>query len=138
MALLVALAGAMAVASGLWHPRRPAWSLPDIDDGEVLLQGVRQWGDRVIWVDARPRKLYERGHVSGALPLNEDDWDNLLAQLERYHEQRKGHKIVVYCSTRRCDTSHHVAERIRRELGLGRDDVWVLAGGWEAWEAAQR
>jgi rhodanese-related sulfurtransferase len=41
-------------------------------------------------------------------------------------------KIVVYCSSLSCQTSHDVARRLREEATLS--NVFVLQGGWEAWK----
>ncbi len=87
-----------AVATGLWHPRRPAWQ-----SDEVTPDAAAAWGQTVLWVDARPDANFARSHIPGALPLNEDRWDNLLpAVLDRWDTE---HKVVVYCSSLSCQTT---------------------------------
>ncbi len=84
----------------------------------------------VLWVDARPNEEFARGHIPGALALNEDDWNGLLPQvLAAWSPERK---LVVYCSRKSCNASHAVAERLRHEAGL--KNVDVLPGGWEEWK----
>jgi rhodanese-related sulfurtransferase len=111
-------------ATGVWHPRRPAW-----ESDEVTLPAARAWGRSVLWVDARADVDFAHGHIPGALPLNEDRWDELLpGVVDRWNISRK---IVVYCSSLSCQTSRDVARRLREEVRL--PNVFVLQGGWEAW-----
>lgn len=121
---ILALALLPAIATGLWHPRRPAWQ-----SDEVTLGAASAWAPAVLWVDARPDADFARGHIPGALPLNEDHWEELLpGVLDHWDTARK---IVVYCSSLSCAASHDVARRLREEAGL--PNVFVLQGGWEAW-----
>ena len=121
---LLLLALAPAVAAGFFHPKKPAWR-----SDEIPLATARSWGERTLWLDARPAADYARDHISGALPLREDAWDELLpAVLDTWTPERE---VVVYCSSLSCGTSREVARRLRSEVGLPR--VHVLAGGWEAW-----
>jgi rhodanese-related sulfurtransferase len=121
---LLLLALPLAVATGLWHPRRPAWQ-----SDEVTLAAAMGWGKSVIWVDARPDADFARGHIPGAIPLNEDRWDDLLPGLTDQWDTTR--KVVVYCSSLSCQTSHDVARRLRDEDQM--PNVFVLQGGWEAW-----
>ena len=95
----------------------------------VSVDQARQWGGGAIWIDARPDNEFARDHVPGAIPLNEDRWNELLPQF--LAAWSPGKKIVVYCSAQSCDLAREVAERLRKEAQL--PDVFVLEGGWEAW-----
>jgi rhodanese-related sulfurtransferase len=124
-AAILLLALLPAFATGLWHPRRPAWQ-----SDEVTLAAAGAWGSKVLWVDARPDADFTRGHIPGALPLNEDRWEELLpGLLDQWDTSRK---VVVYCSTLSCQASRDVARRLREEVNL--PNVFVLQGGWEAWQ----
>jgi len=123
--VILAIALPPAVATGLWHPRRPAWQ-----SDEVTLAAATAWGQTVLWVDARPDPDFAQAHIPGALPLNEDRWDDLLPDVLDHWDTTR--KIVVYCSSLSCQTSHDVARRLREETGL--PNVFVLQGGWEAWQ----
>jgi rhodanese-related sulfurtransferase len=121
---ILALALLPAFASGLWHPRRPAWQ-----SDEVTVAAASGWGERVLWVDARPDADFARAHIPGAVSLNEDRWDELLpGVLDHWDATRK---TVVYCSSLSCQASREVARRLREEVNL--PNVFVLEGGWEAW-----
>ena len=95
----------------------------------VRVDQAREWGDSVIWIDARPDDQFARDHVPGAILLNEDRWNELLPQFLAVWSP--GKKIVVYCSAQSCDLAREVAERLRKEAQI--PDVFVLEGGWEAW-----
>ena len=128
LALVLALALVPALVSGAWQL---AWKKEEpLALGEVRLATAREWGDRVQWVDARPRAKYERTHIPGALLLNEDEWDKLVGPFLDAWDADK--TLVVYCDGGSCEASQAVAERIRNELKLG--GVYVLKGGWAAWE----
>ncbi len=126
---LLALAMLPAIATGLWHPRRPAWQ-----SDEVTLAAATAWGGSVLWVDARPDADFQRGHIPGAIQLNEDRWDDLLEDFLNHWDP--GRKVVVYCSSLSCATSHDVARRLREQAGI--PNVFVLQGGWESWVNAHR
>ncbi len=128
--LLVGLAFLPAIGQALFFRGNPGLSSRPPDPFEVSLAQEKSWGATVLWVDARPEEEYEKGHIPGALSLNEDDWNGLLpAVLAAWGPERK---IVVYCSRKSCNASHGVAERLRNEAGL--KNVYVLPGGWEEWE----
>ena len=128
LALVLALAVVPALVSGAfqlqWHKAEP------LAPGEVRLATARLWGDQVQWVDARSRAKYERTHLPGALLLNEDEWDKLVGPFLDAWDADK--TLVVYCDGGSCEASQAVAERIRTELKIG--GVYVLKGGWAAWE----
>ena len=128
LALVLALALVPALVSGAWQLR---WRTEEpLAPGEVRLATARLWGDQVQWVDARSRAKYERTHIPGALLLNEDEWDKLVGPFLDAWDADK--TLVVYCDGGSCEASEAVAERIRTELKIG--GVFVLKGGWAAWE----
>lgn len=123
-AALLLLALLPAAAAAFWHPRRPSWQ-----SGEVSAAVAGAWGASVLWVDARPDSDFARAHIPGAIPLNEDRWDDLLPGLLDHLDSSR--RIVVYCSSLSCQASRDVARRLRQEAGL--PNVFTLQGGWEAW-----
>lgn len=92
---------------------------------------VRSWGEKVLWVDARPRQEFEKGHIEGAVLLNEDEWGGLVAHFLNEWDPDK--PIVVYCDGAGCQASKSVASRLLTELQL--ENVHVLKGGWKTWRA---
>ena len=132
-ALILLIALVPAVAAGLLHPNRPAWTRPGAKN-EIDLPTALQWGSRLLWVDARPRAEFEAGHIPGAVLLNEDEWER---QLDGFLDAwKRDSVVVVYCSTVSCDASRGVAARLKSEARI--DDVYVLKGGWETWQVASK
>lgn len=131
-----------ALATALWHPRRPDWAAlrhagmpPGAAEAAALrldLAELRAAHPDALWIDARPARDYAAAHVPGALALTEDVWEEGFARLVEAWDGAAS--IVVYCGGEHCRASEAVALRLRRDLGFGR--VFVLAGGWEAWQAA--
>ena len=131
--ILCLVALILAVATALLHPKRPAWTQEQLGEWELTAEDVSRWVDHPLWVDARPAASFQKEHVPGAVPLNEDEWDELLpAVLSAWKADQS---IVVYCDSAECDASHAVARRLR-EAGVG--PVYVLHGGWVAWKAAPK
>ena len=131
--LLAALALLPAIAQGLYLRDRISWTQRNTGD-EVTAAEARKWGNSVMWIDARPAEEFAAGHIEGAIQLNTDEWDKLLPDaLNHWAPERK---LVVYCSKQSCGASHEVARRLRDEAGL--NNVFVLRGGWEAWQESVR
>ncbi|MDR2513285.1 MAG: rhodanese-like domain-containing protein [Puniceicoccales bacterium] len=88
-----------------------------------------------LWIDARGEGDFSRGHVPGALLLNEDNWSQaIVGVLEAWSP---GRPIVVYCGSSKCSASHAVARRLRGEE-YQLEPVHVLRGGWDALEMSAR
>jgi rhodanese-related sulfurtransferase len=132
--LLLVLAFLPAIGQAIYYRGPASWQQPPADSAPVSVVQAEGWGDAVLWLDARPDEQFSLSHVTGALQLNEDRWDELLRpMLAAWSPTRK---VVVYCSRQTCNTSHEVAERLRKETGL--TNVYVLQGGWEEWEKSHR
>jgi rhodanese-related sulfurtransferase len=131
--LLALIALILAFGTAVFHPKRPSWNPEAPRHGEVVLTEVLAWTEKPLWVDARTRNHYEKDHIPGAILLNEDEWNSLAK--DTFDAWTPGQSVVVYCDTRQCQSSHKVAERLR-ESGLS--PVYVLQGGWEAWQNARK
>jgi rhodanese-related sulfurtransferase len=83
-----------------------------------------------LFLDARPVDFYKMGHIPGALPLPEPDFDRAFVGLEP--RLRRHFNLVVYCSGYGCEASHIVARRLREE-GI---HAAILSEGWPAWTDA--
>jgi rhodanese-related sulfurtransferase len=129
---LIPLAGAFL--NLLFNPNQVNWTEPGPVDGELELEVIRRWEQAFLWVDARDPALHARAHVPGAISLPPSIYEQALpALLERWEP---GMALVVYCDSGACHASHEVASRLKQDMGL--DDVWVLKGGWQAWQKAKR
>ena len=127
--ILIGLAFLPAIGEGIYFRDKVSWQSPIPASELVTVDRARSWGDSAIWVDARPDEEFSRDHVPGAFSLNEDHWNELLAQFLPNLSPDK--RVVVYCSAESCNAAREVAKRLRDEAQL--KDVFVLQGGWEEW-----
>jgi rhodanese-related sulfurtransferase len=127
--ILVALAFIPGIGQAIYYRDRVSWESRIPLSELVTVEQAKSWGQNAIWVDARPDADFERDHIPGALPLNEDRWNELLPQFLAAWSPEK--KVVVYCSTQSCNLAVEVARRLRNEAQI--KNVFVLQGGWEEW-----
>jgi rhodanese-related sulfurtransferase len=98
----------------------------------ILVAEAKRRFDRgaVLFIDARPRMIYDLQHIPGALSLPEDEFDAYFKELEP--RLRGRYDIAVYCSGFGCEASHIVARKLK-ERGIA---AVVLLDGIPAWEDA--
>ncbi len=121
---ILVLSVVLGVLSFFVRPETLPW---DISEHEIELPEVLGFAG-VVWIDARIDEDFEAAHLDTALLLNEENWEEGFAPL--LDAWVPGTPIVVYCSSQSCLRSHHVAERLREELGV--EEVYSLKGGWES------
>ncbi len=135
-AALLVLALLPAAVQGFYQREKIPWQARVAESDQVSVEVARGWGANALWVDARPAEEFERDHIPGAIPLNEDRWNELLPPfLEKQWSPEK--KIVVYCSAASCNLAEDVARRLREEAKLP-NEIRILKGGWEAWLAQKK
>jgi rhodanese-related sulfurtransferase len=105
---------------------KPGEDVVEIDAAEAK----KRLDHGALFLDARPVAFYGMGHIPGALPLPEDDFDRAFASLEP--RLRNTLDLVVYCSGYGCEASHIVARKLR-EKGI---HAAILHEGWPAWNDA--
>lgn len=104
--------------------------------GEVCLEQIPA-DAKVVWVDARLRKDWEKNGLPGSVLWNLDPAEDMqVFEAETAMRIMETPKVVVYCGDENCGISSQVAERIRA-LGLDAE-VSVLRGGWRALKDAGR
>ncbi len=87
----------------------------------------------VVFVDARSTHAYEDGHIPRALHLpSHASADSLRQTLASYPADTR---VITYCSGGGCRSSYTLAKRLVKESI--RSEVYVLTGGWPAWQAAR-
>lgn len=104
-----------------------------LKEGDEVVEAVaaRALLDKgALFLDARPVDFYNMNHITGALPLPEDDFDRAFTRLEATLRSR--FEIVVYCSGYGCEASHIVARKLK-ERGI---PAAILHEGWPAWTEA--
>lgn len=130
LALAAAATVLAAGAAGLNPAARALLRSGELPD-ELSVAEARAFRGAMLWIDARSDADFARAHVPGAWPLNEERWDEQIeAVVDRW---QPGTRVVVYCSSTGCQASRRVADSLRSQYQF--DDVWVLHGGWEAWQS---
>lgn len=136
--VLIVLSLVGAAGTHFFHPRAPSWYLTEepLHDDEVSMAVINQrWKGDVFWIDARIVAQFEQQHVPGAISLNEQNFDQaLFDNIETLQELKK--PVVIYCDSEKCDASRRVKEQLVQRMPL--EDVFVLKGGWQAWQRAQK
>ena len=136
--LLIAFSLVGAVSTHFFHPRAPAWYLTEapLAEDEVSMAVIAgKWNGDVFWIDARIATQYEQQHVPGAVSLNEQNFDqSLFEQIATLQDLKK--PVIIYCDSEKCDSSHKVKEQLLQCVPL--ENVFVLKGGWQAWQQAQK
>lgn len=141
-AILLALTAAAGALTWKFHPERPELYLvaEAAPEGEISIQDVleRQKKDGVIWLDARQESEYRKGHIPGALLLNEYDYENqLMASFEKITSAADTIPVVIYCDGQKCAASHAIRQRLEESKALGDRELLVLHGGFPAWLAGE-
>lgn len=135
--LLLVLSVVGAVGTHLFHPRAPAWYLSSdpLKDDEVSMASIAErWQGNVMWIDARVSEQFGKGHVPGALSLNEQNFDKVLfEQIEILQSLKK--PVVIYCDSEKCDASRTIREQLLQRIPI--ENVFVLKGGWQAWQQSR-
>lgn len=131
------------VDSAFFAPRRlPACVQAELAEGRVCLETVRrEYGDKVVWIDARSESDFEVNHLmfndNRMFPIRPGArrQELLDAAVERLVAAgEKGECIVVFC-TNECTSSEDIARELR-SLELTVAPIYVLEGGWEVLKAA--
>lgn len=128
--------GVLSLSLAALIPAFPVWlhinkKEAELSPFELTMEDSRLASGQTVWVDARSERFFQEGHVTGAILLNEERWDDLLGGL--FEAWNPGRTIVVYCDSG-CEASHKVAQRLR---DLGIEPAYVLKGGIDAWRNAQ-
>ena len=133
---IVAILGVTAIAVAAKYHLNPDSRLAlylvaePLGANEVLLTEVLAWEEPPVWIDARADSEYAKGHIPGAISLNEQNFDSqMVANAEKLLDHTT--QFIVYCDRQACQASKKVAERLE-EIGLMK--VKVLRNGWRAWQ----
>ena len=138
--LAIALISAAAAAGTYWIKGPPSRlfvcdpAVLKVD--ELCLQQISEEA-KIVWVDARPRKVWEKNGLAGSVLWNLDPSEDMqVFEAEVAMRIMDTPQVIVYCGDENCGLSRQVAQRIRG-LQLGAE-VRVLRGGWRALSEAGR
>lgn len=129
---ILAVATVLATAALVLDSRARALFSEKLKPDEITLTAARLLQGSLLWIDARHGSDYTADHIPGALPLDLDNWDTQIAEVIGHWQP--GMQVVVYCDDSACGSSRQVVQRLRRDYEF--DNVWLLHGGWSAWQKA--
>lgn len=83
---------------------------------------------RAVFLDARPPKHYEKGHLAGArnLPLEAVE----TRAFEILTDVPQDATLITYCDGKNCVLAKRLAATLRE---MGFQNIRVLANGWSRW-----
>ena len=83
-----------------------------------------------IFLDARSKQEYDRGHIPGALPMPVGQFNDYFAKYEK--QLRTAKKLVTYCHGVGCKLSDKVAKLVKDKKVDA--EVGIFFGGWPQWQ----
>jgi thiosulfate sulfurtransferase len=104
--------------------------LRDMDEvKEIPPEEARRWLDsgEALFVDVRDQASFQKGHIPGALLLNEANTEDFIAQTD------KSKTLVVYCY--HGNASQSAAAFL---LDRGFKKVYSLTGGFNKWRKTEK
>src|SRR3954469_19985373 len=110
VAILALLALLPALVSGAVQLQWRTVAAPK--EGEVSVALAKQWGAKVLWVDARSRAKFERKSIPEAVLLNADEWEALVA---KFLDEWDPDKATVVYGDGTSDNALQVAQRLKEE-----------------------
>jgi len=113
---------------GDWAPQvQSTGDLIAIDQAKKLFLS-----HQAVFVDARPRNLYEQGHIQGAFSLPVEAFDQYFFEFLKSTPAKT--RIITYCDGEACTLSHELIKMLRDQ---GYTDLKVLSNGWTLWQQNQ-
>lgn len=96
----------------------------------VPLEQARRlfFANEAVFLDARSRRLYEKGHVAGARSLPVETAEQ--SAFEVLADMSQDAVLIAYCDGKNCVQGKKLAVFL---LGMGFQNVRVLDNGWTRW-----
>jgi rhodanese-related sulfurtransferase len=86
------------------------------------------FANEAVFLDARSRRLYEKGHVAGARSLPAETAEQ--SAFEVLADMSQDAVLITYCDGKNCVQGKKLAVFL---LGMGFRNVRVLDNGWTRW-----
>lgn len=80
-----------------------------------------------LFIDARHAYDFDRGHISGAINIPLNEFDNAHQQLAAIPKDKT---VVTYCDGAECNSSVELAKKL---YAAGYSNVKIFFGGWNEW-----
>ena len=84
-------------------------------------------GAKVILIDARPKKKYQKGHIPTAINIPDTAFDKFYPQISSMDKNRE---IITYCGGWKCIKSPKVALDLKR---MGWQNIKIYQAGMPKW-----
>lgn len=97
-----------------------------LDTAKLLLEDPK-----VLFVDARPRNVWKRGRIPGAINFPEEVSDSLMQGFR--DTVALDRPLVVYCYGEECRSSDLLSKKLSQ---VGYKYVYLFFGGWVQWRDA--
>ncbi|MEK7391450.1 MAG: rhodanese-like domain-containing protein [Fibrobacterota bacterium] len=97
-----------------------------LDTAKLLLEDPK-----VLFVDARPRNVWKRGRIPGAINFPEEVSDSLMQGFR--DTVALDRPLVVYCDGEECRSSDLLSKKLSQ---VGYKYVYLFFGGWVQWRDA--
>jgi len=114
-----------------WPSAAQRNSTPGGDDLVISLEDAQalHFDQEAVFLDARPKEHFRKGHIEGAKNLPWEDFDRRFPQVmsDISHDAI----IIVYCDGESCSLSKELASAL---VAQGYDQVRVLVDGWGRWQ----
>lgn len=92
-----------------------------------LEQAYSLFNKGILFIDARDEADYLAGHITNAINIPFDDFDNHKQKLESISKNKP---VVIYCAGTECDLSILLGNLLFDE---GYKQVYIFFGGWNEW-----
>jgi len=96
----------------------------------TIEQAYALYKKNVIFIDARDEGDFLSGHITNAVNIPFDDFDNHQGKLENLPKEKP---LVIYCAGTDCDLSILLGNLLFEQ---GYKQVYVFFGGWIEWSDA--
>jgi rhodanese-related sulfurtransferase len=145
MLVVAALSLATAFAANALHPEgietgrdyfakpQHSYQTASTEEFEEYAKYLEDEAGDVIYLDARRRAQYERGHVPGAWSVPRNDPAALEAVLPVVTIPTAS-MVVIYCQGGNCEDSIFLAEDLVYRHGVDPSIVYIYEPGWEEWQ----
>lgn len=138
VALLAGLGNWLIEGKPSADPVKELGQMP-LKEGEILLeQALKEGGEGLVWVDARPTENWKAERMRGSINITMQSDEALGDQIVRHQDALFGaSRVIVYCDDVHCSVSHDLSERLKGEYrDLVAGEILVLHGGMTALRGA--
>ena len=139
--IILLVSGVVTVVANRLHPRRIPWvqdwskqveaqaAKQDIKVIPLTVALERFRSGESLFVDARSADHFAKGHISGAVSVPFEQFDELFPVIVDLIDS--GRELVVYCSNRECDDALLLAIELR---AMGCSNAVLYIDGFEVWQ----